>query len=256
MTAPEAGAPAADAPEAREPRAGAAGGRPGLARRLLMRGGVVVAAVLVGGMPWWGPRLLSRLAFFHVRSVELRGVVYAPVPELLARLAVDTLQSVWQPLPPLADRLLEHPMVADARVQRVLPGTLVVILQERVPVALVPDTVGVRPVDGAGHRLPLDPRRTAVDLPLAVDGDTAVLRLLDALRRDAPSLYARVTVASRPAAREVQVALGAVRVRALPEVTVARFQDILPVEADLARTRTPVEELDLRFRDQVIARTP
>jgi cell division protein FtsQ len=52
------------------------------------------------------------------------------------------------------------------------------------------------------------------------------------------------------------VALGAVRVRALPEVTVARFQDILPVEADLARGSVPVEELDLRFRDQVIARTP
>jgi hypothetical protein len=28
------------------------------------------------------------------------------------------------------------------------------------------------------------------------------------------------------------------------------------VEADLARGSVPVEELDLRFRDQVIARTP
>jgi cell division protein FtsQ len=91
---------------------------------------------------------------------------------------------------------------------------------------------------------------------VALDADTVLLRFLDALRRDAPGLYGRVTVASRPTLRELRVTLGAVRVRALPEVTVARFQDILPVEADLARGSVPVEELDLRFRDQVIARTP
>jgi cell division protein FtsQ len=40
------------------------------------------------------------------------------------------------------------------------------------------------------------------------------------------------------------------------EVTVARFRDILPVEADLARNHLRAVELDLRFRDQVIARQP
>jgi len=111
-------------------------------------------------------------------------------------------------------------------------------------------------VDGGGRRLPIDPRATPLDLPLALDADTALFRILDALRRDAPGIYARVTVASRPSPREVRLVLGGVRVRALPEVTVARFRDILPVEADLARGNVPVEELDLRFRDQVIARTP
>jgi cell division protein FtsQ len=45
-------------------------------------------------------------------------------------------------------------------------------------------------------------------------------------------------------------------IRASPDVTVARFKDILPVEADLARNHLRVVELDLRFRDQVIARQP
>jgi cell division protein FtsQ len=45
-------------------------------------------------------------------------------------------------------------------------------------------------------------------------------------------------------------------VRATPEVTVDRFKDILPVEADLARNRLRAVELDLRFRNQVIARQP
>lgn len=225
-------------------------------RRLLPWVAAPLAALLLATTPWWGARLLAQLSFFHVRSVEFRGVVRAPVPELLARLAVDTLQSVWQPLPPLGARMMAHPLVADAQIQRSLPGTLVVRVQERIPVALVPGSSGVQPVDGDGRPLPLDPVRTPLDLPLAMDADTAVLRLLDALRRDAPALYARVTVATRPAAGEVRLALGTVRVRVRPEVTVARLQDILRVEADLARSRVPVEELDLRFRDQVIARTP
>jgi hypothetical protein len=38
------------------------------------------------------------------------------------------------------------------------------------------------------------------------------------------------------------------------DITVERLGDILPVEADLARRQARVAELDLRYRDQVIAR--
>lgn len=226
----------------------------GRRRWRVVAGGLLTAVLATVG--WWGPRLLAPLAFFHVRSVELRGVVYAPVPELMARLGVDSLQSVWQPLSPLVARLQAHPLVAEVDVRRVLPGTLVVTLQERVPVAWAGDSGGVGPVDVTGRRLPLDPHTTPLDLPVAVDADTALFRLLDALRRDAPGLFTRVTAAARPTPRELQLSLGALRVRALPEVTVARFQDIFPVESDLARRNVAVAELDLRFRDQVIARTP
>jgi len=37
-------------------------------------------------------------------------------------------------------------------------------------------------------------------------------------------------------------------------VSVARLADIFPVESDLLRRRANVAELDLRYRDQVIAR--
>jgi len=37
---------------------------------------------------------------------------------------------------------------------------------------------------------------------------------------------------------------------------VSRFRDILSVEANLARNHLRAVELDLRFRDQVIARQP
>ena len=39
-------------------------------------------------------------------------------------------------------------------------------------------------------------------------------------------------------------------------VTLARLGDIEPVERDLARRQLRAAELDLRYRDQVIARLP
>jgi hypothetical protein len=43
-------------------------------------------------------------------------------------------------------------------------------------------------------------------------------------------------------------------VRAAEGLTARRLADILPVERDLARRQARVAELDLRFRDQVVAR--
>ena len=45
-------------------------------------------------------------------------------------------------------------------------------------------------------------------------------------------------------------------VLAAADVTADRLADIVPVEQDLARRNLRATELDLRFRDQVIARLP
>jgi cell division protein FtsQ len=225
---------------------------------------VTLIACAVGATlasPWWGPRALARLDFFHVRRVVFEGMRYTPRGEALALLKVDTLQSVWQELAPLAERLEAHPLVARAQVERQLPGTILVQVVEREPVALVRRKDGrLDPVDGAGHRLPIDPTRVPMDVPLSATADSALMHLLDGLRANEPALYGRVEraerVHTRGAPAEFQVKLGEVTVRATPEVTVDRFKDILPVEADLARNRLRVVELDLRFRNQVIARQP
>lgn len=228
----------------------------------VLRALLVVGAVLATlTTPWWGPRALSRLDFFHVRRVVFEGMRYTPRAEALALLEVDTLQSVWQDLTPIARRLESHPLVAGAEVSRQLPGTLLVRVTEREPVALVRRTDGrLDPVDGTGHRLPIDPAQVPMDVPLSASADSALMQLLDGLRANEPALYARVERADRVRTRgipdEFRVKLGLVTVRATPEVTVGRFKDILPVEADLARNRLRAVELDLRFRNQVIARQP
>jgi len=217
---------------------------------------VVFATALVGS-PWWGPMALSRLDYFHVRRLEFEGIRYAKTGELVGAIRVDTSQSVWQSLPPLAARVAAHPMVAGAVVERRLPGTLIVRVVEREPVALAPVAGILRPTDVTGRELPIDPARVPLDLPLLSSADRTLLQLLDGLRLHAPTLYARVTEAKRVGPEELQFSLGpTLRVRSRSDVTVARFRDILPVEADLARNSLRVVEFDLRFRDQVIARQP
>ncbi len=135
-----------------------------------------------------------------------------------------------------------------------MPGTLVVTVTERLPVAFVPTARGLEPLDATGRALRIDPSRVNVDLPVLARRDTAVLRLLGELRERSPGMYERVSAARRVARSEIILEMGTLNVRAMDDVHVERLSDILPVEADLARRQARVAELDLRYRDQVIAR--
>lgn len=293
-------APTADAPRRR--RARPAGGEEGasraadarpagarIRRALLATAGAVGLGALLSA-PWWARPALGHFRFFAIRRVEVEGARYASVSELVRRLGVDTAQSVWSDLGPLRARLVAHPLVARVELSRRLPGTLVVRVVERVPVGMAPARGARLAVyDAEGHALPIEPHAAGgLDVPLLAARDTALLRLLGALRADAPRLYARVSEARRVAVPGVQragvpvgnaaasefvltlvpagdaaaVAPAAsappapVVVRLASDVTVARLADVLPVEDELARRRVRVAELDLRFRDQVIARLP
>jgi len=222
---------------------------------------LLVGALLLVGIlasPAWGPRLLRQFAFFRVRKIEVLGARYTPPSEILSRLHVDTSRSIWDPLGPLAVRVQSHPQVERVAVTRRLPGTLVVELVERRPVGLLQTASGLRAVDERGVVLPLDPSRTPVDAPVvrATPRDTAVYHLLGRMQREAPRLYARLSSLGRVGSDEVVLHLNDLPVRAMTSVTLARLSDIEPVERDLARRQLHAAELDLRYRDQVIARLP
>lgn len=214
--------------------------------------GVIVLALVTS--PWWGRAALRRMAFFRVRNVEIVGARYLQASDVVARLAVDTTASVWDDLDRLEARVRSHPQVAGVEIGRRLPGTLVVRVTENLPVALVPSRGGFQAVDARGRPLPIDPSRSNVDLPIVARRDTALLRLMADVRRVSPALYARVSEVRRAGQGEIVVRLVSVPVRAAVQVTAERLAEIIPVEEDLARRGAAVAELDLRFRDQVIAR--
>lgn len=225
-------------------------------RRWLQRGalGGLLLALLTA--PLWGPPALGTLDFFRVRRVEFYGLRYTDANELTALLALDSTASVWMPTDSLHLRVMAHPMITSARVSRSLPATLVVTVDERVAVALVPSDSGLVPVDALGAALPIDPSVAAVDAPVAAAPDSLLLDLLARVRTGAPELWSRLSDARRDGPHDLRFSLTNLELRTRDDVTVARLSDILPVEADLARRRLRAVELDLRFRDQVIVRLP
>jgi cell division protein FtsQ len=214
---------------------------------------------------WWlTPRVLSPFEYFHVHTVQLDGARFLGAADVTRALGIDTSASIFVDARRVEARLAQHPLVAAATIRRKLPGTLVVEVTERTPVALRPATGGFQAIDVDGRRLPIDPAVTVVDAPVVTtastmrdsSADRALFALLGRVRSDDPVLFDRIDEVRRVSATEWQLTLGRLRVRVSPEVTVARLADIFPVESDLARKKIASAELDLRYRNLVIARLP
>ncbi len=242
----------------------------------------IVLLLLIAPASWLARRGASELEFFHLRSIVVEGTRYLSPETVIERLAVDTMRSVWDDTAPLAEKLRSMPQVGEVTIERRLPGTLVVIIKENLPVALAQSPRGLEAVDSLGTVLPIDLTRVDLDLPVAAQRDRQILALLGDARARNPALFRRISEVARdggdgllillvPSGRGAPVmatpgigdtlsdSLSAIspallRVRAPMGVSVKRLADIFPVESDLLRRRANVAELDLRYRDQVIAR--
>jgi len=217
--------------------------------------GVAAAGLALLAAPWWGPHVLSHLSFFRVRNVEVSGYRYLAPDDVVKRLRLDSTSSVWADLGELERRVEMHPQVKSATVDRDLPGTLVVRVTENSPIAYVQTNGGLRAVDKDGRFLPIDPTRIAIDLPVLAKADTVLLHLLANVKSVSPALFGEISDIRRTGGTDIALTLSTAQVRALASISAQRLADIIPVEADLARRKARVTELDLRFRDQVIART-
>lgn len=243
----------------------------GAVRGTLLRWGLA----LVGGsaavvmLVTFSPRMLRKVDFFRVRRVEVLGTRYLAPHTALEKSGITALSSTFDDPAPWKAALLEHPLVAAVEIERDLPATLTVRITEVEPVALA-RTPELRPVDGRGRLLPIDPAAVDVDLPIlalasGVGEDARLsnpraLALLDALERLGhmePGIVAQLSVIE-PADG------GALRLR-LREP--ARAEVLIPADfaaAGLERLRLALADLDARrdmprvrridgrYRDQVV----
>ena len=196
------------------------------------------------------------MAFFHARKIEIDGTRYIAPDQIVSRMQIDTAASIWDDAGVWERRIGSHPQVRDVHISRRLPGTLVVHITEVPPVAFVATAAGLAPYDAAGRPLPIDPTAVDLDLPLLGARDVAALQLLGAVRQDTPALFARISAVQRLPRGELSLHVDSLTVLAARDLSAARLLDILPVERDLARRGQRAVELDLRYRDQVIARLP
>jgi len=226
-------------------------------RRVLIWSGAVLGAVVL----WLAaPSVLRRLAFFRLRQVEVVGVKNLDPDAVLAALRLAPKASVFDDTHLWADRVRGLDGVADARIVRLLPAALKVIVREVEPVALVQGAGGLVAVDAGGRRLPFDPSRAAgggggLDLPIAQAADSAIVQVLARIQAFDPVLFQDIDAARRFGTRgDVLLELGSHRVLLARDAGPEVVQAVVLVARDLAAKARRYSELDARYAGQVVVR--
>lgn len=226
------------------------------------------------------PSVLRHLEAFRVRNVEVVGAWLLPPHEALAASGIDTLASVFDDFDEAVRSLRSHPLIADVRIARKPPSTVVIHVDESEPIALVA-TPRLEAVDVRGRVLPLDPSRGEVDVPVVAskvevedgvvsdEAARAAFTGLAEVRILEPILWSWISEVYPRSSREMRLVLrwpaGAELLLGLP-ISATRLEEVRLVLADLASTEAmdgPAEaarngeldrlrRLDARFDDQVI----
>ena len=138
------------------------------------------------------------MAFFRVRAVEVRGARYLQPGEIVSRLQVDTLASLWDDLEPFRRRVRRIRRWRTSRIERKLPGTLVVIVAGESPGRARSDSrTGLLPFDSRGRSCRSIRRGETLDLPIVASADPVLLKLVGAIRAAQPRVFARIEEARR-----------------------------------------------------------
>jgi cell division protein FtsQ len=127
---------------------------------------VLGAGLLMTGTAAAAPLALRGLDAFAVERVEVRGAHFLAPQTVLDASGIRAGATVFDELEAWRLQLLEHPLVASARFERRLPGTVIVHVVETRPVAFA-RTPELVPIDARARVLPIESARLAeLDLPV------------------------------------------------------------------------------------------
>lgn len=238
-------------------------------RRLLLFTALALAGGIFAAGLSQAPALLRRVAVFRVRHVEVEGVRFMAPREVLDASGIGADANIFDDPAPWKTNLLRLPLVASVAVHRHLPGTIVLVVTETKPVALVRGHT-LEPVDARGRVLPIDPARTPLDLPVldlpadtTVDGRLrdpmapALLATLNRIRRFEPAFARQVSEAGLDHDGSIRLWLrhpkGAVAL--LPrDMDALKLRELVSVlsDVDARQELSRLRRIDGRFRDQVV----
>jgi cell division protein FtsQ len=211
----------------------------------------VLILVLLGVL---SPLLLRHVSFFRVRQIELVGVVNHSPTQLLKALDIEHDRNLFESLRDIEETAATLPGVVAARAERRMPGTLKIVVEERLPVAFVPTSTGLLAIDAGANPLTYDPTESGLDLPVLQTADTALARVLATVWAADSALYGHVETARFRGDDDVILELEAANVILRREPTIEEIKAVALVRRHLTTTGRPYNELDVRFEGRVIVR--
>lgn len=241
----------------------------------LVRRAVPLAAGLaaVGGVGWlwqdgWFGRQVEALQVaalngsadmgLRIEEVLVEGRNRTEGALILSQLGLVRGLPILSVDPQEAKQTLEAlPWVRQASVERQLPDTIYIRLQERAPLALWQQNGAVRVIDHLGQVIPdIEPRRFA-HLPLVVGPDAAAHAAgLIAVVNSEPELKERVTAAVRVAGRRWNIEIeGRIDVRLPADDAEAAWAQLAKIERQQGLLSRDVVVIDLRLPDRLVVRT-
>ncbi len=217
-----------------------------ITRRVALSGLLVALAI---GAVLVVPRLARRSSFFAIERVEVDGVTYLDADDVVRHLALRPDASVLDPVGPHEAATRSMPGVVGAKVTRRFPGTLVVRINEAVPVALTAGVDRLVMVDHRGVTLPFDPARAPVSLPVS-DPSPAAATLLAHIMLADPEWYAAIDSAADVRGDVILESAGR-RVRLRPGATRETLRSVMLVRDYLSQHNVAWREIDGRFAGRV-----
>jgi cell division protein FtsQ len=194
---------------------------------------------------------------FAVSDVEVEGRKMTDPAAIMAALGVERGTPILAVSPSRAQQLLEgQPWVRSATVERRLPGTLVVRLVERQPLAVWQHDGKQQLIDREGEVIAVKDLSRYPMLPTVVGADAAVhaAALFEMLMRE-PALAARVTAAVRVDDRRWNLRIDhAIDVLLPEEDPAAAWARLAALEGTKNLLQRDIETVDMRLPDRLVLR--
>jgi cell division protein FtsQ len=230
-------------------------------------GGAVVLAWIVAsmaGVPAMAAQQVASIAAdagFEVRRVDVRGVKHLNELKVYERVLAERDRAMPQvDIAALRQELLGLSWVADARVSRQLPDTLVIDIVERRPHAVLRKADKLVLIDAAGHELEyVSAARAKGKLVLSGLGAGRQAPALAALLEAAPALKPQVREAEWVGNRRWNLTFKTGQVLALPEggrESVAALMSFARLDGANRLLGGRVAAFDMRAPDRIYLRVP
>jgi cell division protein FtsQ len=196
---------------------------------------------------------------FRLEALTVEGRAMTPSADLLGALDAERGTPIAAIDVAKARTKVEAlPWVKSAKIERRLPGTIHIALEERVPYALWQRGERYTLVDHTGHLL-VDVPESDIRLPLIVGADAPANAavLFETLKKE-PELARRVQAAVRVGARRWNIHLDAyedgISVRLPEENMDEAWSRLATLERDHKILERDLEFIDLRLEDQLVVR--